>query len=131
MGDILIKEDVINLDQLKSAIQEQRETGKRLGETLLNLGYIDEPQLVAYLSKQYGVPTVNLNKIEVSEDALICVTRESAIKHKLIPIAKNGSTLRVAMSDPSNIFAVDDLKFATGKNIDIVVTSERSIKNAI
>ncbi len=131
MGDILIKEDVINLDQLKSAIQEQRETGKRLGETLLNLGYIDEPQLVAYLSKQYGVPTVNLDKMDISGDALKCVTRESAIKHKLIPISKNGSTLTVAMSDPSNIFAVDDLKFATGNYIDVVVTSERSVKNSI
>lgn len=131
MGDILIKEDVINLDQLKTAIQEQKETGKRLGETLLNLGYIDEHQLVAYLSKQYGVPAINLDQFEISIDVLKSVSRESAIKHKLIPINKSGSTLVVAMSDPSNIFAVDDLKFATGHNIEVVVTSERSIRNAI
>lgn len=131
MGDILIKEDVINLDQLKTAIQEQKETGKRLGETLLNLGYIDENQLVAYLSKQYGVPAINLDQFEVKEDVVSVVSRESAIKHKLIPLSKNGSNLVVAMSDPSNIFAVDDLKFATGYNIEVVVTSERAIKNAI
>ncbi len=131
MGDILIKEDVINLDQLKTAIQEQKETGKRLGETLLNLGYIDEHQLVAYLSKQYGVPAINLDQFEITIDVLKSVSRESAIKHKLIPINKSGSTLVVAMSDPSNIFAVDDLKFATGHNIEVVVTSERSIRNAI
>lgn len=131
MGDILIKEDVINLDQLKTAIQEQKETGKRLGETLLNLGYIDEHQLVAYLSKQYGVPAINLDQFDISMDILKTVSRESAIKHKLIPINKSGSTLVVAMSDPSNIFAVDDLKFATGHNIEVVVTSERSIRNAI
>lgn len=131
MGDILIKEDVINLDQLKTAIQEQRETGKRLGETLLNLGYIDEHQLVAYLSKQYGVPTINLDQFDISGDILKSVSRETAIKHKLIPINKTGSTLVVAMSDPSNIFAVDDLKFATGNNIEVVVTSERSVRNAI
>lgn len=131
MGDILIKEDVINLDQLKTAIQEQRETGKRLGETLLNLGYIDEHQLVAYLSKQYGVPAINLDQFDISHEILKSVTRETAIKHKLIPISKSGSTLVVAMSDPSNIFAVDDLKFATGNNIEVVVTSERSIRNAI
>ena len=131
MGDILIKEDVINLDQLKTAIQEQKETGKRLGETLLNLGYIDEHQLVAYLSKQYGVPAINLDQFEITIDILKSVSRESAIKHKLIPINKSGSTLVVAMSDPSNIFAVDDLKFATGHNIEVVVTSERSIRNAI
>lgn len=131
MGDILIKEDVINLDQLKTAIQEQKETGKRLGETLLNLGYIDEHQLVAYLSKQYGVPAINLDQFEITIDVLKSVSRESAIKHKLIPINKSGSTLVVAMSDPSNIFAVDDLKFATGHNIEVVVTSGRSIRNAI
>jgi len=131
MGDILIKEDVINLDQLKTAIQEQKETGKRLGETLLNLGYIDEHQLVAYLSKQYGVPAINLDQFEISLDILRAVSRETATKHKLIPISKSGSTLVVATSDPSNIFAVDDLKFATGNNIEVVVTSERSIRNAI
>jgi type IV pilus assembly protein PilB len=131
MGDILIKEDVINLDQLKTAIQEQKETGKRLGETLLNLGYIDEHQLVAYLSKQYGVPAINLDQFDISMDILKTVSRESALKHKLIPINRSGSTLVVAMSDPSNIFAVDDLKFATGHNIEVVVTSERSIRNAI
>ncbi len=131
MGDILIKEDVINLDQLKTAIQEQRETGKRLGETLLNLGYIDEHQLVAYLSKQYGVPAINLDQFDIAHEILKSVTRETAIKHKLIPISRSGSTLVVAMSDPSNIFAVDDLKFATGNNIEVVVTSERSIRNAI
>lgn len=131
MGDILIKEDVINLDQLKTAIQEQKETGKRLGETLLNLGYIDEHQLVAYLSKQYGVPAINLDQFDISLEILKAVSRETAIKHKLIPINKSGSTLVVAMSDPSNIFAVDDLKFATGNNIEVVVTSERSIRNAI
>lgn len=131
MGDILIKEDVINLDQLKSAIQEQKETGKRLGETLLTLGYIDEHQLVAYLSKQYGVPAINLDQFEITQDIIQSVTRESALKHRFIPINKTMDTIVIAMSDPSNIFAVDDLKFATGKNVEIVVTSERSIKNAI
>ncbi len=131
MGDILIKEDVINLDQLKSAIQEQKETGKRLGETLLNLGYIDEHQLVAYLSKQYGVPAINLDQFEITQDILQSVTRESAYKHRFIPINRTTDTIVIAMSDPSNIFALDDLKFATGKNVEVVVTSERSIKNAI
>lgn len=127
----MIKEDVINLDQLKTAIQEQKQTGKRLGETLLNLGYIDEHQLVAYLSKQYGVPAINLDQFNISGDILKSISRETATKHKLIPINKTNSTLVVAMSDPSNIFAVDDLKFATGYNIEVVVTSERSVRNAI
>ena len=131
IGDILIKEDVISFDQLKNAIEDQKESGRRLGETLLNLGYIDENQLVAYLSKQYGVPAIDLDQFDVSPDILKVVPRESAIKHKLIPINRSGATLVVAMSDPSNIFAIDDLKFATGKNIEVVVTAERAIQKAI
>lgn len=131
MGDILIKEDVINLDQLKNAIEEQKSSGRRLGETLLNLGYIDENQLVAYLSRQYGVPAINLDQFDITTETLKIVPRDSALKHKLIPINKYDGTIVIAMSDPSNIFAVDDLKFATGQNVEVVVTSERSIKKSI
>jgi type IV pilus assembly protein PilB len=131
LGDILIKEDIITLDQLKNAIEEQRRTGKRLGEALLNLGYINEYQLVEFLSKQFGVPAVNLDEFEISLDVIKTVPRETALKYNLIPINKTGSTLVLAMSDPSNIFAVDDLKFATGNNIEVVVASERAIKKAI
>lgn len=131
LGDILIKEDVINLDQLKTAIEEQRSTGKRLGETLLNLGYIDEHQLVAYLSKQYSVPAVNLEQFDIPHEVLKLVPRETAIKHKLIPINQTSDTIVLAMADPSNIFAIDDLKFATGKKIEVVVTSEKSVNKAI
>lgn len=130
-GDILVKEEVISLDQLKTAIEEQKQTGKRLGETLLRLGYINEYELVAFLSKQYGVPAINLDEFEIAPDVLKLIPRESAVKHGLIPINRSGSNLVVAMSDPSNIFAIDDLKFATGQNIEVVVASERAIKNAI
>jgi len=131
LGDILIKEDIISLDQLKTAIEEQRRTGQRLGEALLNLGYINEYQLVEFLSKQYGVPALNLDKFEISAEVINAVPRETALKHNIIPINKSGSTIVLAMSDPSNIFAVDDLKFATGNNIEVVVASERAIKDAI
>ncbi|HEX3036407.1 MAG TPA: type IV-A pilus assembly ATPase PilB [Thermodesulfobacteriota bacterium] len=131
LGDILIKEDIISLDQLKSAIEEQRRTGKRLGETLLNLGYINEYQLVEFLSKQYDVPAVNLDEFDITPDVLKLVPRESALKHVLIPINSSGSTLVLAMSDPSNIFAIDDIKFATGRNIEVVVASEQTIQKAI
>lgn len=86
---------------------------------------------MAYLSKQFGVPAINLDQFDITPETLKSVPRESAIKHRLIPIGKKGSMLTVAMSDPSNIFAVDDLKFATGNNIEVVVTSERSVRNAI
>jgi type IV pilus assembly protein PilB len=130
-GDILVKEEVISLDQLKTAIEEQKQTGKRLGETLLRLGYINEYELVAFLSKQYRVPAINLDEFEIAPDVLKLISRESAVKHGLVPINRSGSNLIVAMSDPSNIFAIDDLKFATGHNIEVVVASERAIRNAI
>lgn len=130
-GDILVKEEVISLDQLKTAIEEQKQTGKRLGETLLRLGYINEYELVAFLSKQYRVPAINLDEFEITPDVLKLISRESAVKHGLVPINRSGSNLIVAMSDPSNIFAIDDLKFATGHNIEVVVASEKAIRNAI
>ena len=77
------------------------------------------------------MPAVNLDQFNVTQETLKIVPRESAIKHKLIPSNKYDGSIVVAMADPSNIFAVDDLKFATGQNIEVVVTSERSIKKAI
>ncbi len=130
-GDILVKEDVISLDQLRTALEEQKHTGKRLGETLLRLGYINEYELATFLSKQFGVPAINLDEFEITPDVLKLIARESALKHSLVPINRSGSTLIVAMSDPSNIFAIDDLKFATGHNIEVVVASERAIKSTI
>jgi len=130
-GDILVKQEVINPGQLKTAIEEQKRTGKRLGDTLVRLGYISQYELVAFLSKQYGVPAINLDEFDVMPEVLKFIPRESAVKHSLIPINRSGGTLVVAMSDPSNIFAIDELKFATGHNIEVVVASEDSIKNAI
>src|SRR5574341_140416 len=130
-GETLVKQEVINPDQLKTAIEEQKRTGKRLGETLLRLGYISQYELVAFLSKQYGVPAINLDEFDVMPEVLKFMPRESAVKYSLIPINRSGGTLVVAMSDPSNIFAIDELKFATGHNIEVVVASEDSIKNAI
>lgn len=131
LGDILIKEDIISLDQLKNAIEEQRRTGKRLGEALLSLGYINEYQLVESLSKQYGVPAVNIDEFDVTPDIIKLVPRESAIKYSLIPISRLGTTLVLAMSDPSNIFAIDDIKFATGRNIEVVVAPEAVVQKSI
>lgn len=128
---ILIKQEVISPDQLKTAIDEQKRTGKRLGDILVRLGYISQYELVAFLSKQYGVPAINLDEFDVMPEVLKFIPRESAVKHSLIPINRSGGTLVVAMSDPSNIFAIDELKFATGHNIEVVVASEDSIKNAI
>ena len=130
-GELLVKQEVISLEQLKTAIEEQKRTGGTLGKTLLSLGYINQYELVAFLIKQYGVPAINLDEFEVMPEVLKFIPRESAVKHSLIPINRSGGTLVVAMSDPFNIFAIDELKFHTGHNIEVVVASEDSIKNAI
>src|SRR3990172_9692424 len=90
-GDILVKQEVINPDQLKTAMEEQKRTGKRLGETLLRLGYLSQYELVAFLSKQYGVPAINLDEFEVMPEVLKFIPRESAIKYCLIPINRSAA----------------------------------------
>ncbi len=130
MGDILLREKLVNMTQLHEAQQIQKE-GENLGYTLAKLGYLEESQLISFLSRQYGVPSINLDECEITEDVVRLVPREVAERHVLMPIARQGSTLIVAMSDPGNIYAMDDIKFLTGLNVEAVVASETSIRKAI
>ena len=123
LGELLVRENLISLAQLQKAQEEQRKTGARLGYSLTKLGIIDEEELTTFLSKQYGVPSINLAEFEISPDVLQLVPPELAKRHQLIPVNRAGATLIVAMSDPSNIYAIDDLKFRTGLNIEVVVAS--------
>ncbi|MCX7991190.1 MAG: type IV-A pilus assembly ATPase PilB [Proteobacteria bacterium] len=131
IGELLLKERVITPDQLKKAIEEQKIHGGRLGSTMVNLGFIKEYELVNFLSKQYGVPAVNLREFEIDPKIAKVVPYEVCEKYTLIPINRAGSTLIVAIADPSNIFAIDDVKFLTGYNVEVVVSSEAAIKEAI
>lgn len=131
LGELLIKKNLISSQQLQKAQEEQRKTGGRLGHALTKLGYIKEQELTAFLSQQYGVPSINLSDFEIAEDVLALVPKEVIEKHQVIPVNKSGANLIVAMADPSNILAMDDLKFLTGYNIDPVVASEAAIKAAI
>jgi type IV pilus assembly protein PilB len=128
---LLVRENLISLAQLQKAQEEQRKTGARLGYSLTKLGIIDEEDLTTFLSKQYGVPSINLAEFEVSPDVIQLVPPELAKRHQLIPVNRAGATLIVAMSDPSNIYAIDDLKFRTGLNIEVVVASEVAIDEGI
>ncbi len=119
------------MTQLQKAQEEQRKNGSRLGYSLTKLGIINEEDLTAFLSKQYGVPSINLSEWEVTNDVIQLVPTELAKRHQLIPVNRAGATLIVAMSDPSNIYAIDDLKFRTGLNIEVVVASEVAIDEAI
>jgi type IV pilus assembly protein PilB len=116
---------------LAKALEDQKVQGGRLGASLIKLGFIKEEELSAFLSRQYGVPSINLNEFEVDPGVIRLVPAEVAQKYQIIPINRAGSTLIVAMSDPSNIFAIDDIKFMTGYNVEVVVAPDASIKQAI
>jgi type IV pilus assembly protein PilB len=130
MGDILLREKLISVSQLHEAQQVQKD-GENLGYTLAKLGYLEESHLISFLSRQYGVPSINLDECDVSDDVVRQIPREVAERHVLMPIARQGSTLIVAMSDPGNIYAMDDIKFLTGLNVEAVVASETAIRKAI
>jgi type IV pilus assembly protein PilB len=131
LGHILIREGIISLNQLRAAIEEQKRTGGRLYRVLIDLGYVSEQQLVDYLSKEYCFPVINLDEFEVDPVVLNLIPKRNALKHNLVPVNHLGSTLFVAMSDPSDIVTVDDLRFATGCDIKPVIAPEQAIKNTI
>ena len=131
IGNLLIKENLISKEQLVRALEEQKLSGGRLGYNITKLGFLKEDELIAFLSKQYGVPSINLADFEIDASVIKLVPEDVATKHQIIPINRAGSTLIVAMADPSNIFAVDDIKFLTGYNVEVVVASEAAIREAI
>jgi len=131
LGELLVKANLITDEQLKKALQQQDNSGGRLGSNLVKLGYVSEDDITSFLSKQYGVPSINLSHFEIDPTVVKLVPPEVAQKHQVIPLNRTGSVLTVAMADPSNIFAIDDIKFMTGFKVESVVASETSIKNAI
>ena len=131
LGELLVKENIITPLQLKKAVESQRATGGRLGHELSKLGYIEESDLTSFLSKQYGVPSVNLSDFEVSPEVLKILPKEVVTRHQVVPINKSGSVLMIAMADPSNIYAIDDIKFITNLQVEVVVASEQAIAEAI
>ena len=131
LGQILIVSNIISEDQLKEALNLQRREGGRLGTNLVKLGYITEEKLVTFLSRQYGVPAVNLSDYKIDPSVLKLVPVDIARKYLVMPVARVGAILTIAMADPSNVFAIDDIKFMTGYNVEVVVSNESSILNAI
>jgi type IV pilus assembly protein PilB len=131
LGQLLIASQIITEDQLKEAVNLQRREGGRLGTNLIKLGYVTEEKLVAFLSKQWGVPAVNLADYKIDPSVLRLIPYEIARKYLIVPVARVGATLTIAMADPSNVFVIDDVKFMTGYNVEAVVSSESSILNAM
>src|ERR1700676_893714 len=131
LGEILIKESLINADQLKQAITYQQQHGGRLGTSLMKLGFISDDEITEVLSRQYGVPSINLKYYDVDPSVIKLIPQDTAIRYQIVPLSRVGSTLTIAMTDPTNVFAMDDIKFMTGFNVEPVVASESSINEAI
>jgi len=131
LGEILIKKNMLTQDQLNEALAHQRKHGGRLGVILVSKGYVSDDEIVSVLSMQYDVPSVNLEFTEIDPEVIKLVPIETAIKYQVLPITRIGTTLTVAITDPTNVLAMDDLKFMTGFNVEPVVASETDIKEAI
>jgi len=131
LGEILVKDSLISQDQLKQALDYQKKNGGRLGTCLVKMGLVSDEDITAVLSRQYGVPSINLKFYEVDASVIKLVPQETAIRYQIVPLSRVGSTLTIAMTDPTNVFAMDDIKFMTGFNVEPVVASESAISEAI
>ncbi len=131
LGELLVREKLISVQQLKQAQDRTKVEGSRLGYEIARMGLVNENDLTKFLSKQYGVPSINLRDVQVPENVIALIPREVAERHQCVPVNRSGATLVVAMADPSNIYAIDDLKFMTGYNIERVVASEAAIQESI
>jgi type IV pilus assembly protein PilB len=131
LGEILVRENLLSAQQLREALDYQREHGGRLGFNLVKLGLVSDDMITAVLSRQYGVPSVNLELFDIEDSVIRLIPREVAQKYSVLPLSRVGATLTLAMVDPTNVFAMDDIKFMTGLNIEPVVVSEASVQEAI
>src|SRR6266699_3629048 len=118
LGELLTKASLITQDQLKDALKMQKETGGKLGETLIKLGFVSEEDITECLSQQFGVPSINLQHFEIDASVLKLVPSDVARKYNILPVNKTGATITIAMADPTNVFAMDDIKFMTGYNLE-------------
>ncbi len=131
LGEILVRENLLTPQQLREALEFQREHGGRLGFNLVKMGMVSDDMITAVLSRQYGVPSVNLELFDIDEPVIRLIPRDVAEKYSVLPLSRVGATLTLAMVDPTNVFAMDDIKFMTGLNIEPVVVSEASVQDAI
>jgi len=131
LGDILVREGLITLEQLKKALQEQKSSGMRLGYTLVKLGFIEETEVTKMLARQYRMPAVDLSRFEVDPKILKLIPPDIATKHVVLPLKREGRTLTVAIADPNNVAAIEDIKFITRCDVFPVIAGEYTLRNAI
>src|ERR1041385_7596695 len=131
IGELLLKEKKITPDQLQQALAAQKSNCGKLGYNLVKMGFVKDEEITSLLSKQYGVPSINLTQFEIDPTVIKLIPAETAHKYQIIPLSRSGATLTIAMTDPTNVFAMDDIKFMTGYNVEPVVASETAVSDAI
>jgi type IV pilus assembly protein PilB len=131
IGELLVQKALLSAEDLERAKAEAKSSGKRVGLALTQMGLIDETQLAEAVSAKYGVPSINLDEFEIDAEVVSLIPEDVANKHTIMPVNRAGSTLIIATADPSNIFAIDDVKFLTGYNVEVVVSAEEAIRRAI
>ncbi len=131
LGELLLREKRVTPNQLQDALNHQRSNGGRLGSSLVKLGILTEEDITSVLSRQYGVPAINLREFDLDGAVVRLIPVETATKYNVIPVSRNGTTLTLAMTDPTNVFAMDDIKFRTGLHVEPVVASDTAIRESI
>ena len=132
LGDLLVREKVITPEQLNQAMKAQKDApNSRLGSILVKLGFLTDEDVTNFLSRQYGVPAINLSFFEIDSAVVKLIPHDTAKRYQILPLSRVGASLTIAMVDPTNVFAMDDIKFMTGFNIEPVVASETAIMEGI
>jgi type IV pilus assembly protein PilB len=131
LGDMLVKKGLLNMEQLQAALKHQRDQGGRLGSILVDLGFVSDDAIVTALCTQYDVPSVNLAHFQIDPEVIRLIPIETAIRYQVLPLKKVGTLLTVAITDPTNVLALDEIKFMTGYHVEPVVASQSAIRQAI
>jgi type IV pilus assembly protein PilB len=131
LGDLLVADGLLSAEQLKKALAEQKGSPEKIGSVLIRLNYLNDEQLIGFLSRQYGVPSITLAQLDIDSDVLKLVPAPIARKYEVIPVRKMGNSLALAMADPTNVFALDDISFMTNLQVLPLVASQTAIKKAI
>ncbi len=131
LGELLLKENMVSPQQLQDALNHAKVSGGKIGKAFVSLGFVKDEEITSLLSRQYGVPSINLEHFEVDPAIIKIIPAETARKYQVLPLSRSGATLTIAMADPTNVFAMDDIKFMTGYNVEPVVASEAALEDAI
>jgi type IV pilus assembly protein PilB len=131
LGDLLVADGLLTAEQLKKALAEQKGSPEKLGSVLVRLNFVNEDQLIGFLSRQYGVPSITLGQLDIDPDVLKLVPAPIARKYEVLPVRRMGNSLALAMADPTNVFALDDISFMTNLQVLPLVASQTAIKKAV